>query len=38
MLPLTGTTDDKHMKEDLASSTFLLSEDEVRLVETLGAG
>jgi len=37
ILPLTGTTDASHMKEDLDSSTLLLSEDEVRLIETLGA-
>ncbi len=37
MLPLTGTTDGAHMAEDLASSKFHLAEDEVRLVETLGA-
>jgi len=37
MLPLTGTTDGRHMAEDLDSSTFLLAEDEVRLIEALGA-
>ncbi len=37
MLPLTGTTDGAHMAEDLASSKFRLTEDEVRLVETLSA-
>jgi len=37
MLPLTGTTDVSHMKEDLDSSTFQLAEDEVRLIEALGA-
>ena len=37
MLPLTGTTDDSHMREDLESSTFQLAEDEVRLIEGLGA-
>ena len=37
MLPLTGTTDSSHMKEDLDSSTFLLAESEVRLIEALGA-
>ena len=36
MLPLTGTTDDSHMTEDLESSTFQLAEDEVRLIEGLG--
>lgn len=37
MLPLTGTTDVSHMKEDLDSLTFQLAEDEVRLIEALGA-
>jgi diketogulonate reductase-like aldo/keto reductase len=37
MLPLTGTTDSSHMKEDLDSSSFLLAEEEVRLIEELGA-
>jgi diketogulonate reductase-like aldo/keto reductase len=37
MLPLTGTTDGSHMKEDLESSTFRLAEDEVRLIEGPGA-
>jgi diketogulonate reductase-like aldo/keto reductase len=37
ILPLTGTTDSSHMKEDLDSSTFLLAEGEVRLIEALGA-
>jgi len=37
MLPLTGTTDINHMKEDLDSSSFLLAEEEVRLIEDLGA-
>ena len=37
MLPLTGTTDGSHMKEDLDSSTFRLAEDEVRLIEGSGA-
>jgi diketogulonate reductase-like aldo/keto reductase len=37
MLPLTGTTDVAHMAEDLGSSGFRLADDEVSLVETLGA-
>jgi diketogulonate reductase-like aldo/keto reductase len=37
MLPLTGTTDSDHMKEDLASSTFQLATDEIGLIEALGA-
>ena len=36
ILPLTGTTDSRHMKEDLDCSTFLLAEAEVRLIETVG--
>ncbi len=38
ILPLTGTTDSTHMKEDLDSSTFRLAEEEVRVIETVGAG
>ena len=37
MLPLTGTTDGRHMSEDLDSATFLLAEDELALIEALGA-
>ena len=37
MLPLTGTTDGRHMNEDLGSSTFVLAEGEVRLIEAVGA-
>ena len=37
MLPLTGTTDGRHMKEDLDSATFVLAEGEVRLIEAVGA-
>jgi diketogulonate reductase-like aldo/keto reductase len=33
MLPLTGTTDPRHMREDLAASTFTLSADEVAEIE-----
>lgn len=36
MLPLTGTTDAAHMKEDLAVLDFRLEDDEVKLVELLG--
>jgi len=35
MLPLTGTTDSNHMKEDLDSSSFLLAEEEIRQIEEL---
>jgi diketogulonate reductase-like aldo/keto reductase len=33
MLPLTGTTDPRHMKEDLAISAFALTPDEVATIE-----
>ena len=35
MLPLTGTADAEHMKQDLASHTLALSDDEVRAIESL---
>jgi diketogulonate reductase-like aldo/keto reductase len=35
MLPLTGTTDAGHMKEDLASRDLALSADEARAIESL---
>ena len=35
MLPLTGTTDAEHMKQDLASRTLTLSADEVHAIESL---
>ena len=35
MLPLTGTSDAGHMKQDLASSGVVLSDDVVRAIETL---
>jgi diketogulonate reductase-like aldo/keto reductase len=35
MLPLTGTFDGEHMKQDLASSALELPADEVRAIETL---
>jgi diketogulonate reductase-like aldo/keto reductase len=35
MLPLTGTSDAGHMKQDLASSSVTLSEDAVREIEGL---
>jgi diketogulonate reductase-like aldo/keto reductase len=39
MLPLTGTTDAAHMREDLASRALGLTLDEVRAIETIaGAG
>lgn len=36
MLPLTGTTDVDHMREDLDIHDFELGEDEMRLVENIG--
>ena len=35
MLPLTGTTDPEHMKQDLASRDLTLSADEVGAIESL---
>jgi diketogulonate reductase-like aldo/keto reductase len=35
MLPLTGTTDAAHMREDLASRALALAPDEVRAIETI---
>ena len=35
MLPLTGTSDAEHMKQDLASHDLALSPDEVRAIESL---
>jgi len=36
MLPLTGTTNPQHMKEDLASDQFTLSPEDIQLVEAIG--
>ena len=35
MLPLTGTSDAEHMKQDLAARDLALSADEVRAIESL---
>jgi diketogulonate reductase-like aldo/keto reductase len=35
MLPLTGTSNAEHMKQDLASARMSLTEDEVRGIETI---
>lgn len=35
MLPLTGTTDPAHMREDLEALSFELSESDVRAIETI---
>lgn len=37
ILPLTGTSDAAHMREDLEASRFELSEEDVRFVETFAA-
>jgi len=36
MLPLTGTTNQQHMKEDLTCERFTLEPEEIRLIETIG--
>ena len=36
MLPLTGTTDPAHMREDLGALEFELSADDVERIETIG--
>lgn len=36
MLPLTGTTNQQHMKEDLQSDRFTLLPEEIRQIETIG--
>ncbi|HKR66398.1 MAG TPA: aldo/keto reductase [Thermoanaerobaculia bacterium] len=36
MLPLTGTTDPDHMREDLAALDFTLSEDDMNAIERIG--
>ncbi len=36
MLPLTGTTNPQHMKDDLQSEQLTLTSDDVRLIETIG--
>ena len=36
MLPLTGTTNPQHMKEDLQSDRFMLLSEEVQYIETVG--
>jgi aryl-alcohol dehydrogenase-like predicted oxidoreductase len=35
MVPLTGTSDPEHMRQDLASGNLALSADEVRAIESL---
>ena len=36
MLPLTGTTNPQHMKDDLQSDRFTLLPEEIRQIETIG--
>jgi aryl-alcohol dehydrogenase-like predicted oxidoreductase len=36
MLPLTGTTDPQHMKDDLAAEQLRLSQEELKYIETVG--
>ena len=36
MLPLTGTTNVQHMKDDLGSDQFTLTPDELRVIEKIG--
>jgi len=36
MLPLTGTTNPQHMKEDLSCERFTLEPEELKLIETIG--
>jgi diketogulonate reductase-like aldo/keto reductase len=36
MLPLTGTSNPQHMKEDLQCERFTLSREELTLIETIG--
>lgn len=36
MLPLTGTTNGQHMKDDLAAEQLTLSADDLRLIESIG--
>jgi diketogulonate reductase-like aldo/keto reductase len=35
MLPLTGTTSEQHMKEDLQAEKFTLSDEELQRIETI---
>lgn len=38
MLPLTGTTNEKHMKEDLLSDQFELTNKEIQQIESMAIG
>jgi diketogulonate reductase-like aldo/keto reductase len=37
MLPLTGTSSPEHMRQDLASRSLALSDEEARAIESLAA-
>jgi diketogulonate reductase-like aldo/keto reductase len=37
ILPLTGTSNAEHMKQDLASRSLTLSAEEVQAIESLSA-
>lgn len=37
MVPLTGTTDERHMKEDLQALDFELTADEVEFIDKIGS-
>ena len=36
MLPLTGTTNPQHMKEDLQAELLTLTTDDMQMIETIG--
>ena len=36
MLPLTGTTNPQHMKEDLQAEEFTLTDEDMQVIETIG--
>ncbi len=36
MLPLTGTTNPQHMKEDLQAEQFTLTDEDLQVIETIG--
>ena len=36
MLPLTGTTDQQHMKEDLQAEQLILTAEDMKIIETVG--
>jgi aryl-alcohol dehydrogenase-like predicted oxidoreductase len=35
MLPLTGSTSEQHMKEDLQAEQLTLTEEEIQQIETI---